>query len=169
MGVAIVLLAGLAMGQAAISRLTTFTTIPNAWRMTASDGASYIDLGTLGTWTWSFRSANATAAYIDSTGVVVYNPGGTHALHAGNKCDSTASPGNATCNAAGGLFSVAAGAAPAVIITNSACTATTRITALLQTADATAVLKNCVPAAGSFTCNFATVAAQTNVSWELHK
>jgi hypothetical protein len=87
---------------------------------------------------------------------------GGFTIPAGN---STATPGNATINLATGRSAIAAGAAT-VTITNSLVSATSIVLAVLQTNDATAILKNVVPAAGSFAVNLTAAAtANTNFGW----
>jgi len=48
--------------------LARYVQIPNAWRMTTQDGASFLDIGTNGQWTWTFKSANTEIALIDTGG-----------------------------------------------------------------------------------------------------
>lgn len=82
-------------------------------------------------------------------------------------CDSTASPGAATCNQGAGRAAIALGASN-VVITNSMVTATSIILANLQTVDTTCVsIKAVTPAAGSFTVttNGGNCAAATNIGW----
>ena len=75
---------------------------------------------------------------------------------------NTGTIGAVTINKAAGRVNVAA-AASSVVVTNSMCTAASHVMAVVSTADATAILKNVVPAAGSFTINF-TAAATANCS-----
>ena len=81
------------------------------------------------------------------------------------RTDSSGTPGNATANTSSGRCSIAA-AGTTVTITNSICTANSKVFATIATNDATALLKNVVPAAGSFiiTLNAATT-AQTSIDW----
>ncbi len=81
-------------------------------------------------------------------------------------CDSTGSPGAATCNQGAGRAAIAASAA-AVTITNSLSKTTSIIHATLQTTDAVCVgIKSLVPSNGSFviTAN-AVCTGNTNVAW----
>lgn len=82
------------------------------------------------------------------------------------KCDSSASPGNATCNQAAGQAAIAATAAT-ITITNSLVATTSIVTAVLQFSDATCVaVKSVVPGAGSFTINTAAnCTSNTKVGW----
>ncbi len=87
---------------------------------------------------------------------------GAFILPAGN---STGTPGNATINLATGRSAIAAGAST-VTITNSLVSATSIVFVVLQTNDATAILKNVVPGAGSFVVNTtAAVTGNTNFGW----
>jgi hypothetical protein len=88
--------------------------------------------------------------------------GGNVLIGSGN---STGTPGNATLNFPAGRSSIAAGAAT-VTITSSFVSATSIIFVALQTNDATAILKNVVPAAGSFAVNLTAAATgNTNFCW----
>lgn len=82
--------------------------------------------------------------------------------------DDSATTGNRTVNASRG-FSAIAAAATSITITNSKVTTSTQIIATVMTNDATATLKNCVPAAGSFTCTFAAATGTTKIAWVLAK
>ena len=66
--------------------------------------------------------------------------------------DNSGSAGNTTINTARGKAAIAAGAA-AVTVTNQLVMATSLVLVVLQTNDATAILKNVVPANGSFVVN----------------
>lgn len=83
--------------------------------------------------------------------------------------DDSATTGNRTVNASRG-FNAFAAAATAITITNSKVTATSQIVATIMTNDATALLKNCVPAAGSFTCTLnAAATGTTKIAWTVNK
>lgn len=83
--------------------------------------------------------------------------------------DDSATTGNRTVNASRG-FNAFAAAATAITITNSNVTTSSQIYATIMTNDATAVLKNCVPAAGSFTCNLnAAATGITKIAWTVGK
>lgn len=67
--------------------------------------------------------------------------------------DSSGTPGNVTNNSPSGRAAFAA-AGTSVVVTSSIVTATSKIMAMLISADATLTfIKNIVPAAGSFTVN----------------
>lgn len=82
------------------------------------------------------------------------------------KCDSSGSPGNATCQAPAGQAAIAASAST-ITITNGLVTPTSIVTATLQRVDATCtVVGAVVPAAGSFTINVnASCTVATKVGW----
>ena len=82
--------------------------------------------------------------------------------------DDSATTGNRTVNASRG-FSAIAAAATSITITNSKVTTSTQVIATVMTNDATATLKNCVPASGSFTCTFAAATGTTKIAWTLAK
>jgi hypothetical protein len=138
----------------------------------AATGESAIWVGAVGAQTkatstiWNTGSATAlnspgNAIYIQTAGNTVLeyssntfaiaNSGGS--LKVTWKCDSSGSPGAATCNEGAGRAAFAAGTGSAgIAITNSLVTATTIILANLQTSDAGCTgVKAIVPAAGSFT------------------
>ena len=73
--------------------------------------------------------------------------------------------GAQTINKASGTVNFAAGA-NTLVVTNSLCTASSIVFAVIRTNDATAVLENVVPAAGSFTINLtANATAETSVGF----
>jgi Pectate lyase superfamily protein len=79
--------------------------------------------------------------------------------------DTSGTPGNAAVDAAVGKSAIAAGTST-VTITNSVATATSMIIVVLQTNDATAILKNVVPGVGNFTVNLtANATGNTNFAW----
>lgn len=80
--------------------------------------------------------------------------------------DDSANTGDRTVNKVSGINAFAGGAS-AITITNDRCTsATCIVNAVLQTNDATAILKNVVPTTGSFTINLtATATGTTKVAW----
>ena len=83
--------------------------------------------------------------------------------------DDSATTGNRTVNASRG-FSAFAATTATITITNSFVAATSQIIATVMTNDATAVLKNCVPAAGSFTCNLnGNTTGITKLAWTVAK
>ena len=79
--------------------------------------------------------------------------------------DSSGTPGNQTSNTPSGRCSIAA-VGTTVTVTNNLVTAASRVFAQIGTNDATAVMKNVVPGAGSFvvTLNAATTGT-TNINW----
>ncbi len=78
---------------------------------------------------------------------------------------NTATVGAVTINKSSGRAIVAAGQT-SVVVTNSKATAAAHIFAVVAAADTTALLKNVVPAAGSFTINLnAAATADTPVSF----
>lgn len=78
---------------------------------------------------------------------------------------NTGTIGAVTINKAAGRVNVAA-AATSVVVTNSLCTAASHVMATISQNDGTAVLKNVVPAAGSFTINLnAAATANTSVDF----
>lgn len=79
--------------------------------------------------------------------------------------DSSGTPGAQTSNTPSGRCSIAA-AGTSVVVTNNLVTAASRVFATCGTADATATIKNIVPAAGSFTVTLGAAAtATTNINW----
>lgn len=113
--------------------------------------------------------AGATVAIVDNTGkgtfLGVTLSSGSTITYAG-ACDSTGSPGAATCNQGAGRATIAASAA-SVVITNSLSKTTSIIHATLQTTDAVCTgIKSLVPSNGSFaiTTN-AVCTGNTNVAW----
>lgn len=79
--------------------------------------------------------------------------------------DSSGTPGNATINTPRGRCSIAA-AGTTVTITNSLVTAASTVLCVISSNDATSVLKNCVPGAGSFVITLnAAATATTNIDF----
>jgi hypothetical protein len=73
--------------------------------------------------------------------------------------------GARTINRASGTVNFAAGAT-SLVVTNALCTTASIVFATVRTNDVTAVIKNVVPAAGSFTINLASAAtAETSVGF----
>lgn len=85
-----------------------------------------------------------------------------------SKCDSSGTPGAATCAQAAGQAAIAASAS-SVTITNSIVTTTSIIHATLQAQDTTCVaVKSVVPGSGTFTINTAaTCTGNTKVGWSI--
>lgn len=78
---------------------------------------------------------------------------------------NTGTVGAVTINKAAGRVNIAA-AGSSVVVTNSLVTAASKVFCVISTADATAVLKNVVPAAGSFTITLnAATTAQTSIDF----
>lgn len=124
-------------------------------------------------------AGNVANAYVEisspnasSLGVFVYTGGverlnitaaGSLDLDRTNTAGGTT--GNRTINKMAGSVNFAA-AATSLVVTNSLVTTSSNIFVQIQTNDATAVLKNVVPAAGSFTINMATApTAETRVAF----
>jgi len=81
--------------------------------------------------------------------------------------DDSGTAGNRTVNKVRGINKFTAGTAT-ITITNDRCVADSQVDAVLQTNDATAVIKNVVPAAGSFTINLtANCTGATKVAWTI--
>lgn len=113
--------------------------------------------------------AGTTVATISNAGTAtvagVTLSTGTSLVYAA-ACDSTGSPGNATCNQGAGRAAIAASAA-SVTITNSLSKTTSIIHATLQTTDGVCTgIKSLVPSNSSFviTTN-AVCTGNTNVAW----
>lgn len=78
---------------------------------------------------------------------------------------NTGTVGAVTINKAAGRVNIAA-AGTSVVVTNSVVTAASHVMAVISTNDTTAVLKNVVPAAGSFTITLSAAAtAQTSIDF----
>lgn len=113
--------------------------------------------------------AGATVATITAAGAAtfanVFLSTGTSLVYAA-ACDSTGTPGNATCNQGAGRAAIAASSAT-VTITNSLSKTTSIIHATLQTTDGVCTgIKSLVPSNSSFviTTN-AVCTGNTNVAW----
>ena len=111
----------------------------------------------------------------DNTAVWWFSPSGYWSLVATDGilydvADSTGIPGAATQNTLSGRVSIAAGVAN-VVVTNSKITTTSKVFAVLQSADSTLTMIQCVvPAAGSFTIQGnANATATTNIAWKLEQ
>ena len=79
--------------------------------------------------------------------------------------DSSGTPGNQTSNTPSGRCSIAA-VGTTVTVTNSLVTAASRVFVTVGTADATSLLKNVVPGAGSFVVTLnAGATGTTNINW----
>lgn len=82
-----------------------------------------------------------------------------------NFLDDSATTGNRTVNKSRGINAFAGGSS-SITITNSHVTATSTVLAVLQTNDATAIIKNVVPTSGSFDINLSAAATgTTKVAW----
>ena len=98
------------------------------------------------------------------------NPDDLHKIEANGKISYLANAisgttGNQTINTPSGNVNFAGGAT-ALTVTNSLCTTSSLVFATIRTNDATAVIKNVVPAAGSFTINLnAAATAVTSVGF----
>jgi hypothetical protein len=82
------------------------------------------------------------------------------------RCDSTGSPGNATCNQAAGRAALGAGNS-SIVITNSLIAASSIVNAILQTSDTTCLrIERAVPSAGSVSIQVnSACTATTNLGW----
>lgn len=81
--------------------------------------------------------------------------------------DSSATPGNQTASTRVGRCSIAA-AGTSVTVTNALCTVNSNVGAQVSTNDATAIIKNVVPGAGSFVVTLnAAATGTTNIDWEI--
>lgn len=106
-------------------------------------GRAEINNGTLGTW----RDLKVRQHFVDQT----ITAGGT--------------TGNQTINKAAGTINVAAGQST-IVVTNSLVTTSSLVFCTVRTNDTTALIKNCVPAAGSFTMRLnANATAETSVGF----
>jgi len=142
--------------------------VPLMLRGSATDGAAAISakvvntasLTTAGAKVVAFYSDNATTEVraIDKNGADVYPL----------KCDSSGTPGAATCSQAAGQAAIAAAAA-SVVITNTLVTTASIVRATLQVQDTTCLyVRSVVPALGSFTINVnAACTAAAKVAWVL--
>jgi hypothetical protein len=119
-----------------------------------------------------FRVANSSIAQISSTALVpssagVLDLGGSTAGIKRLYVDytNTGTVGAVTINKAAGRVNIAA-AGTSVVVTNSLVTAASKVFCTISTNDATAVLKNVVPASGSFTITLnAATTAQTSIDF----
>ena len=76
---------------------------------------------------------------------------------------NTGTVGAVTINKSSGRVNIAA-AGTSVVVTNTFVTAASKVMAIVSQNDATAIVKNVIPAAGSFTINLnAAATAQTSV------
>jgi hypothetical protein len=99
--------------------------------------------------------AASTKARIDRTGHIF--------VDATNTAGGTT--GNQTINKPSGTVNIAAGAAT-ITVTNNTVTAASIVLAVVRTADATAIIKNVVPSAGSFIINTtANVTGETSIGF----
>ena len=102
------------------------------------------------------------------SGPSAVGPGGatSKAIAFPTKCDSSGSPGAATCQAPAGQAAIAASAS-SVVITNALVSTTSIVIATLQATDSTCTsIKSIVPTAGSFTITAnATCTAAAKVGW----
>lgn len=113
----------------------------------------------------SNNAASPAYAWMNATTGIV----GTSTTCIINKpCDTTGTPGNATCNTNAGRNAVAA-AATTVVVSNTNVTVSSNIQATLQSVDATCTTVNSVvPGNGTFTINVnAACTGNTNVAWNI--
>lgn len=110
-------------------------------------------------------SSASYAKVSDNTGTEVLRIGisGKLTLSATNTAGGTT--GNQTINKPSGSVNMAAGAST-LTVTNSLVATTSVVLAVVQTADATALLKNVVPGSGSFVINLnANATAETKIGF----
>lgn len=143
--------------NAATSTLTTFNGffVENP-PSTGTIGTAYglrIQGLTKGTTNWAVFTGGNTSSFYG--GKPVYDPTNTAA----------GTTGAQTINKPSGTVNFAAGAS-SLVVTNSLVTATSIVFAVVRTNDTTAVIKNVVPAAGSFTITLnANATAETSVGF----
>lgn len=105
-------------------------------------------------------SGSAAAATLDALVI-----GGTGKISFPQTVTAGGTTGDQTINKASGTVNIAA-AGTTVTVTNSLCSTTSEIFAVLRTADATATIKNVVPGSGSFVINLGAAAtAEVSIGW----
>lgn len=115
--------------------------------------------GSLDVWNGSAWSAGTTGQILSSTATGVPIWGMDKTITTGG------TTGAQTINKAGGTVNFAAGAS-SLVVTNSLVTTSSLVVAFVRTNDATAVIKNVVPASGSFTITLnAAATAETSVGF----
>lgn len=145
------------------STFTDYGNFSTGLRNTGTGGACTINSDVCVNDGLSVTGAAAVTGAVTAGGVTLST--GTSLVYAA-ACDSTGSPGAATCNQGVGRAAIAASAA-SVTITNSLSKTTSIIHATLQTTDAVCTgIKSLVPSNGSFviTTN-AVCTGNTNVAW----
>ena len=133
---------------------------------------SYIQQRTAG-YVWIDSQAGAATIYVNAA--TLQEPSGNWRLTAASGLltqkagDTSGTPGNATVNLTAAGQAAIAGGASAVTITSNVTTATSRVFAVLQAADATCTyVKNVIPGSGSFTINVnAACTGATKVAWNI--
>lgn len=131
-------------------------------RLTISATGAAVFTGSLSIPTSTLLSIGGTTLYELPAGILNIS-----AMIAQPGTDSTGTPGNATINKATGKSSIALGAA-SVTITNSLCSAASRVMITPHARDATCVDLIAVPGAGSFVVSGAAAAtADLPFSWEV--
>jgi hypothetical protein len=120
-------------------------------------------------------ATKANQVVLGGPSVIEWAPGSNGRVNLGSETSSfkslhvdftdTATVGAVTINKSAGRVNVAAGGT-SVVVTNSLVKATSKIFATVASNDATAYIKNVVPAAGSFTINLgAATTAQTAIDF----
>lgn len=156
--------------------LSTSGAFACTFTLTAATNVTLPTSGTLyGTQTGSITSAQLALSLTDETGsgaaVFATSPALLGAALTSPTFDKTITPGGTTgaqtINKVAGSVNFAA-AATTLVVTNSLCTANSRVLAFINTDDVTAVLKNVVCTSGSFTIKMATApTAECAVGWLL--
>jgi len=109
------------------------------------------------------NSSNGVLANITDDGNWLFN--GKHVFDVTITTPGTT--GNQTINKPGGTVNIAA-AGTTVTVTNSFCTTSSNVTAIIRTNDGTAFIKNVVPGAGSFVINLGAAAtAEIAIFWKV--
>jgi hypothetical protein len=111
------------------------------------------------------RSSTSYASYLDTTGQEVWRVQNSGKMKVATTVTPALTTGNQTISKPTGRVNFAAGAS-SLTVTNTLVSATSLIIASVNTADATALIKNVVPGAGSFVINLnANATAETAVSF----
>lgn len=127
---------------------------------TAWYGALFINMTESSTWSWAknlilAQVGSATKFGVDNFGHVTFDATNT----------AWGTTWNQTINKPSGTVNIAA-AGTSVTVTNSLCTTSSIVYAVVRTNDSTATIKNVVPWAGSFTINLAAAAtAETSIGF----
>jgi hypothetical protein len=140
------------------TKIGTNITIPSTLRVRFEGGATFTGAGVVTYTTWDNSATLATtAAYVPATNAPKISF---------TACDTTGSPGNATCNTPSGRSAIGAGSA-VITITNSLVSTASIVFVQSENADATCtLLVRVTPAAGSFSIGYsANCTATQKVHW----